>query len=293
MEGRPLCHHNKRTGTMSGNKLVAVVTGANKGVGFGVVRGLCKQFNGDVYLTARNEELGLKAVEELKKEGLSPKFHVLDLTKPDTIIKLKTFLQETYGGLDVLVNNAGMAYKVSSKAPFGEQAEVTMQTNFTGTLDVCEALFPLLRPHARVANVSSLVSISAVKKCSETLRKKLVNPNLSMGELKDLMQKFVDAAKKDAHQKEGWPNTAYGVSKIGVTAMSLIQQRELLKDSSRQDIIVNACCPGYVNTDMSSHKGPKTIDQGADTPVYLAMLPPNTLSPKGNYVSDRKIGKWE
>lgn len=280
---------------MSGNTntLVAVVTGANKGVGFGVVRGLCKQFKGDVYLTARNEKLGLKAVEDLKKEGLSPKFHILDITKPETITALKTFLQTTYGGLDVLVNNAGMAYKVSSDAPFGEQAEVTVGTNFTGTLNVCEVLFPILRPHARVANVSSLVSISGIKKCSSDLRARLVDPNLSMDELKGLMQTFVEAAKKGTHQKEGWPNTAYGVSKIGVTAMSLIQQRELLKDSSRPDIIVNACCPGYVNTDMSSHKGPKTIDQGADTPVYLAMLPRNTLSPKGDYVSDRKIGKWE
>ncbi|XP_060070223.1 carbonyl reductase [NADPH] 1-like [Ylistrum balloti] len=277
---------------MSGNNLVAVVTGANKGVGFAIVRGLCKQFKGDVFLTARNEELGIKAVEDLKKEGLHPKFHILDLTKPETINKLKIFLQETYGGLDLLVNNAGIAYKVSSTAPFGEQAEVTVRTNFTGTLDVCESLFPILRPHARVVNVSSLVSLSAVKKCSDKLRKKFVDPNLSMEELKSLLNDFVVEAKKGSHQQAGWPNTAYGTSKIGVTAMSIIQQQELLKDS-RTDIVVNACCPGYVNTDMSSHKGTKTIDQGADTPLYLAMLPPNTLSPKGNYVSDRKIGKWE
>ncbi|XP_033743472.1 carbonyl reductase [NADPH] 1-like [Pecten maximus] len=278
---------------MSGSKRVAVVTGSNKGIGYAIVRGLCKQFQGDVYLTARNEGLGLKAVEDLKKEGCLAKFHQLDITKPDTINKLKKFLQDNYGGLDILVNNAGIAYKQSSTASFSEQAEVTVQTNFNGTLDVCEALFPLLRPNARVANVSSMVSQFALKKCKVDLQKTLVDiSRITMDDLKTLMKQFVDSAKKGTNKDIGWPDNAYGASKIGVTVMSMIQQRELLKDT-RQDIVVNACCPGYVDTDMTSHKGHKTIDQGADTPLYLAMLPPNTTSPKGNFVSDRKIGKWE
>ncbi|XP_069126393.1 carbonyl reductase [NADPH] 1-like [Argopecten irradians] len=277
----------------SGNTRVAVVTGSNKGIGYAIVRGLCKQFQGDVFLTARNKDLGLKAVEDLKKEGCNAKFHQLDITKTDTINKLKSFLQETYGGLDVLVNNAGIAYKQASTAPFSEQAEVTVQTNFNGTLAVCEALFPLLRPNARVVNVSSMASQYALKKCKLDLQKRLVDiPRLSMEDLKTLMKDFVDAAKKGKHGDLGWPDSAYGASKIGVTVMTLIQQRDLLKDT-RKDIVVNACCPGYVDTDMTSHKGHKTIDQGADTPLYLALLPPNTTSPKGNYVSDRKIGPWE
>merc|ERR1711910_130437 len=90
---------------------VAIVTGANKGIGFGIVRGLCKKFEGDVYLTARDETRGLAAVDELKKEGLNPKFHLLDLGNEQTIVKLRDFMKETYGGIDVLVNNAGMAFK--------------------------------------------------------------------------------------------------------------------------------------------------------------------------------------
>ncbi|XP_021378309.1 carbonyl reductase [NADPH] 1-like [Mizuhopecten yessoensis] len=278
---------------MSGSKRVAVVTGSNKGIGYAVVRGLCKQFDGDVYVTARNEELGLKAVEDLKKEGCKAKFYQLDITKPDTIRKLKTFLQNSYGGLDILVNNAGIAYKQSSTAPFAEQAEVTIRTNFTGTLDVCEELFPLLRPHARVVNVSSMASQFALKKCSVDLQKKLVDrTRITMEDTKTLLKQFVDSAKAGTHGDFGWPESAYGCSKIGVTVMSIIQQRELLKDA-RADIVVNACCPGYVDTDMSSHKGTKTIDEGADTLLYLATLPPNTSSPKGEFVSDRTIGKWE
>ena len=68
---------------------VAIVTGSNKGIGFGIVRDLCKKYVGDVYLTSRNEERGLKAVEDLRKEGLDPKYHVCDLANVETIYKLR------------------------------------------------------------------------------------------------------------------------------------------------------------------------------------------------------------
>ena len=68
---------------------VAIVTGSNKGIGFGIVRDLCRKYVGDVYLTSRNEERGLKAVEDLRKEGLDPKYHVCDLANMETIYKLR------------------------------------------------------------------------------------------------------------------------------------------------------------------------------------------------------------
>lgn len=86
---------------------VAVVTGSNKGIGFAIVRDLCKQFTGDVYLTARDEGRGKAAVALLNAEGLSPKFHQLDITSQESIDALKKFVLEKYGGIDVLVNNAG------------------------------------------------------------------------------------------------------------------------------------------------------------------------------------------
>lgn len=273
------------------SKKVAVVTGSNKGIGFAIVRALCKQFDGDVYITARDESRGNKAVEELTKEGLSPKFHQLDIDDPPSIDRLRDFLQQTYGGLDILVNNAGIAYKMDSTAPFTEQAEVTVKTNFWGTLNVCDKLFPLLRPHARVSNVSSMASNFAMKKCSSEIQAKFLNPNLTMDDLKQLMKEFVGLAREEKHQAAGWPNTAYGTSKIGVTVMSFIQQRQL-DAQNKEDIIVNACCPGFVATDMSSFKGHKTIDEGAETPVMLAVIPPNAKSPRGEFLSEKTVQKW-
>ncbi|XP_005095570.1 carbonyl reductase [NADPH] 1 [Aplysia californica] len=271
---------------------VAVVTGSNKGVGFGIVRALCQKFDGDVILTARDEGRGKQAVDALKQERLSPLFHQLDITDHNSVVRLRDFLKEKYGGLDVLVNNAAISYTGSSTAPVSEQAKVTLKTNFDATLDVCEVLFPLLRPHARVSNVSSFVSQMSLAKCSDALRSKFTNPNLRMDELVSLLKQFVKSAQTDQHQAQGFSNSSYAMSKVGVTVMSIIQQREL-DAKGAEDIVVNACCPGYVDTDMSSHRGPLTIDQGAVTPTYCALLPQNVHSPRGKFIRNKKIAQWK
>ncbi|CAE1169938.1 CBR1 [Acanthosepion pharaonis] len=130
-------------------KRVAVVTGSNKGIGYGIVRVLSKSFQGDVLATARNVARGEAAIAELKKEGHEAKFYPLDITDPESVANLAKYLKKEYGGLDILVNNAGIAYKNASTAPFTEQASVTVKCNFHGTLNVCRQLFPLLRPHSR------------------------------------------------------------------------------------------------------------------------------------------------
>ena len=110
---------------------VAVVTGSNKGIGFEIVKRLCKEFDGDVYLTARDAANGLKAVAKLEEEGLHPKFHQLDITSQDSVENLKQYLVKTHGGLDILVNNAGMVCeRGSSRVPFRDQARATIRTNF-------------------------------------------------------------------------------------------------------------------------------------------------------------------
>ena len=270
---------------------VAIVTGSNKGIGFAIVRALCQQFEGDVFLTARNAERGEAAVEELKKEGLAPRFHQLDINDRSSIERLRDFLQQNYGGIDVLVNNAGIAFKNADPAPFPTQVEVTMTTNFWGTLAACDVLFPLLKPGSRVVHISSMASVFALNGCSAEKQAE-VKAMSTMNQVKELMTHFVRDAAGGKHSELGWPNTAYGMTKLGVTAMTPIQQAAFNTDS-REDIVVNCCCPGYVDTGMISHKGPLTIDQGADTPVYLALLPPGATSPRGDYVTKRKVTNWK
>uniref|UniRef100_UPI0025403E96 carbonyl reductase [NADPH] 1 n=1 Tax=Euleptes europaea TaxID=460621 RepID=UPI0025403E96 len=276
---------------MSSNP-VAVVTGANKGIGFAIVRALCKQFSGDVYLTARDTDRGKAAVAELQAEGLKPLFHQLDIGDLQSIRTLRDFLKEKYGGLDVLVNNAGIAFKVADTTPFATQAEVTMKTNFVALRDVCRELLPLLKPNGRVVNVSSVMSVRALSRCSQDLQQKFRSDTITEEELVKLMEKFVDDTKKGVHEKEGWPNTAYGVSKIGVTVLSRIQARLLNETRKADGILLNACCPGWVRTDMAGPNASKTPDEGAETPVYLALLPPGADSPHGQFVSEKKVQPW-
>jgi carbonyl reductase 1 len=94
------------------------------------------------------------------------------------------------------------------------------------------------------------------------------------------------------HTDHGYPNSAYGMSKVALTAATIVQQR-LFDEKADRDIVINACCPGYISTDMSSHKGTGTPEQGADTPVYLATLESAVKSPRGEFVAERKILKWK
>uniref|UniRef100_A0A8C6GT97 Carbonyl reductase 1 n=1 Tax=Mus spicilegus TaxID=10103 RepID=A0A8C6GT97_MUSSI len=121
---------------------VALVTGANKGIGFAITRDLCQQFSGDVVLTARDEARGLAAVQKLQAEGLSPRFHQLDINDPQHICALCDFLLKEYGGLDVLVNNAGIGTDLTH---FHILREAAMKTNFFGTQAVCTELLPLIK----------------------------------------------------------------------------------------------------------------------------------------------------
>ncbi|CAH1238303.1 CBR1 [Branchiostoma lanceolatum] len=267
---------------------VAVVTGSNKGIGLEIVRGLCKQFDGIVYLTARNEKLGQEAVQKLKSEGLNPSFHQLDITNEQSIQALKQHLQDKHGGLDVLVNNAGFSYKGADTTPFGIQAENSAGINFFGTLAASKALLPIIKPHGRVVNVSSQGSNMSLKKCSPDRQARFRDRSIQEEELVKLLNKFIETAKEGTNKKHGFSDSAYGMSKIGVTVLTFIQAREMEKDP-REDILVNCMCPGWCKSDMGGWEKPtKTAADGADTALFLALLPPNTKGPQGQFFYDRK-----
>ena len=134
---------------------VAVVTGSNKGIGLAIVRSLCQKYEGDVYLTSRDEGRGLAALETLRREGLEPKYHQLDICQEESVIKLRDFITEKYGGIDILVNNVGIAFMDYDTYGFATQVKMTLETNYWATKTASNILFPVLKPGARVVNMSS------------------------------------------------------------------------------------------------------------------------------------------
>jgi NAD(P)-dependent dehydrogenase (short-subunit alcohol dehydrogenase family) len=104
------------------------------------------------------------------------------------------------------------------------------------------------------------------------------------------MNQFVASVERGSYEQEGWPRQTYAVSKIGVTALTQLLARE-----EKRNVIICCCCPGYVNTDMTSHKGTKTVEEGADTPAYLASLPPDAPKERyhGKFFQERKEISWE
>uniref|UniRef100_A0A4W3JKI5 carbonyl reductase (NADPH) n=1 Tax=Callorhinchus milii TaxID=7868 RepID=A0A4W3JKI5_CALMI len=271
---------------------VAVVTGANQGVGLAIVRSLCRQFQGDVYLTTQDQAMGQQAVEDLQREGLQPLFHQLDITDRSSIRILRSTMLQEYGGIDVLVNNAGIAFKVADTTPFEVQAEVTIATNFFATRDVCSELLPTIKRRGRVVNMSSVISVSVLQKCGSELQSRFRSETLTENELVELMTKFVEDTKKGIHSEQGWPSTAYGISKIGITVLSKIHARILSRDRPADGILLNACCPGWVRPQSTGQKAARSLDEGAETPVYLALLPPDVTEPHGQLVSAKKVQMW-
>ncbi|KAM7248842.1 hypothetical protein CapIbe_000881 [Capra ibex] len=130
--------------------------------------------------------------------------------------------------------------------------------------------------------MSSGWGFKALESCNPELQQKLRCETITEEELVGLMNKFVEDTKNGVHRKEGWPdNNIYGVAKLGITALSRIQARKLSEQRGGDKILLNACCPGWVRTDMGGSKAPKSLEEGIETLVYLALLPSDAEGPHG------------
>lgn len=274
------------------SKKLAIVTGSNKGIGYAIVKDLCARFDGDVYLTARDVNKGVDAIKRLKNLGLSPEFHQLDITDDASVTEFKSFIEKNYAGINILVNNAAILYEPDA-VQHAVEVEETMNVNYFGLRKVCDILFPLLLPGARVVNLSSSSGhLSRIP--SDKLKEKFSSPQLTVEELDDLIRQYIDSARLGNTEESGWPWRAYNVSKVGVSALTLIQQRAFDLDP-RRDLIVNSVHPGAVDTDMIKHMSLTkcSIEEGAEAPVYLALLPEGEQQFRGQYVwCDKTIKDW-
>eukprot|EP00299_Pterocystis_sp_00344_P012484 c6000_g1_i1.p1 GENE.c6000_g1_i1~~c6000_g1_i1.p1 ORF type:complete len:278 (+),score=76.93 c6000_g1_i1:30-836(+) len=249
---------------------IALVTGSNQGIGFEIARSLLeKGFR--VLLTARNPQRGQDAITALNQAGLpNTEFYVMDISDENSVrVCAEQVKSAGHNRIDVLVNNAAIAFKSSDPTPFKEQARPTIHTNYFGTLFVINNFLPFLGQGSRIVNVASQAGRLAILSSSPTLTERFTSPTLAVAELDILLNTFVSEVESGTHSQSGWPNTCYGTSKLGLIALT----RVLARDLAPSGINVTACCPGYCATNMSSYKGVRTPQKGAETPVWLATAP--------------------
>jgi NAD(P)-dependent dehydrogenase (short-subunit alcohol dehydrogenase family) len=242
---------------------VAVVTGANRGIGQEISRKL--------------SAAGLKVLRGAREPGAGDV--LLDVTKPDQIDALAAQL---VGGFDILVNNAAVYIDGFDV----DVARRTLAVNFYGALDVTDRLLPRLKAGGRIVMVSS--GMGELSHAGPALRARLDSPTLDRQGLLELIESFVQDVAAGVHTKNGWPSNAYSVSKLGLNALTRVLSRELATDP--RSILINAACPGWVRTRMGGASAPRSVERGAETPVWLSLSPPGSKG--GRFFRDKQSIPW-
>jgi NAD(P)-dependent dehydrogenase (short-subunit alcohol dehydrogenase family) len=239
------------------DKTTALVTGANKGIGYEIAAGL-GALGWRVGVGARDDQRRQTAVADLRASGADAFGVPLDVVDDASVAAAAALIERDNGRLDVLVNNAAITGGMPQNPTTVDPATVlaVADTNVVGVIRVTNAMLPLLRrsPSPRIVNVSSSVG-------SLTLQTK---PGSDTGPI----------------------SAAYSPSKTYLNAL-MIQYAKELQDTN---ILINNCCPGFVATDLNGHRGTRTTEQGAAIAIRLATLPND--GPTGQFFNDDGPVAW-
>lgn len=244
--------------TTNSTKRIALVTGANKSIGYEVARQLARA-GLHVFIGARDPQRGQEAVEKLRAESLTVEYLQLDLEREETFLAAVSKIESACGRLDVLVNNAGIVDSADgppSKASIASVRRI-FDTNFFGTLALTQAMLPLIRKSTsgRIVNVSSGLGSIAINS----------DPSSPYYDVRII---------------------GYNSSKAALNMMTA----QLAAELRSTGIKVNSADPGYTATDLNGHSGPQTIEQGAAEAVRLALLPDD--GPTGTFSATEGQVAW-
>ncbi|MEU5270692.1 SDR family NAD(P)-dependent oxidoreductase [Streptomyces hygroscopicus] len=238
-------------------KTIALVTGANKGIGYEIAAGLAA-LGWSVGVGARDEQRRTDAVAKLRAAGDDAFGVPLDVTDDESVTAAARLIDERAGRLDVLVNNAGVAggWPEQPSTIDLETVRRLVETNVIGVIRVTNAMLPLLRrsAHPRIVNQSSHVGSLSLQ----------TTPGADLGGI----------------------SGAYAPTKTFLNAVTIQYAKEL----SGTNILINNACPGYVATDLNGFSGTQTPEQGAAVAVRLAALPDN--GPTGQMFDDGGVVPW-
>ncbi|CAL4886815.1 unnamed protein product [Urochloa decumbens] len=278
---------------------VAVVTGANRGIGLALAARLAEQ-GLSVVLTARDEARGEAAAAAIRAAitcrpaagaGLrrhqqgqcaAVRFRRLDVADPASVAAFASWVRDELGGIDILVNNAAVSFNEIDTNSV-EHAETVLRTNFYGAKMLTEALLPLFRrgpTTSRVLNMSSQLGLLN-KLRDPSLRGMLLDEaSLTERDIEAMVSRFLAEVGDGSWRGRGWPEvwTDYAVSKLALNAYSRVLAARL----AGEGVSVNCFCPGFTRTDMTRGFGKRTAEEAGRVAAGLALLPPRDL-PTGKF----------
>jgi len=229
---------------------IALVTGGNRGIGKEICRQLAEK-EVHVFLTARDRDKGEKAQQELKKSTHKIQFLQLDITDPASIQSARNEIEKRFGRLDILINNAAIF-------PENDQS-------------IAKAPTKILRATLETNLIGSVqVTQEFIHLLKMSANGRIVNLSSGMGALNEM----------------GVGHPAYRISKTALNAFTRILALEL----SGSGILVNSMCPGWVRTNMGGSNATRSVEKGAETAVWLALLPPGGTS--GGFYRDKQKIAW-
>ena len=274
---------------------VALVTGANQGLGLALVEGLVSQLEvGDlVYLTGRSAHRVRAAVEQVEPGRAEVQGEVLDVGSTAAVARFAGELRARHGGVDIVFSNA--AARLTPETPGADLVGPFVDTNNLGTTRVLRAFGPILRPGGRLLVVAS--DFGTLRNLPEPLHERFDTDTLTLDGLDATMLAWRDAVVEGQAGEEGWPDWINIPSKVGQVAAVRILARGRRAADARDGTLVAAVCPGLVDTaasrpwfeDMSRAQTPA---QAAYALLRLALDPEVDQRFYGELVQFGRVIPW-
>ncbi|WP_437661173.1 SDR family NAD(P)-dependent oxidoreductase [Sorangium sp. So ce1182] len=274
---------------------IALVTGANQGLGYAMVARLCQDLppGSTVYLGARDPERGEAAVARLREEGLQPSLARLDVTDDASVQALAETVARRHGGIDIVLSNA--AARMVKELPQAAQVRTLVDTNNHGTHRMLRAFGPLLRDGGRFFVVAS--AFGSLTRLDPRLHHLFDPATRSLEDIERVMDEYVELVERGEAEAHHWPAWINIPSKIAQVASMKVVARQRQAEAAQRGLIIAALCPGLVDTDasrpwfddMSSAQSPA---DAAKNVLWICTQPVESPQVYGELVQHRQIIPW-